>query len=140
MNQNIEKILYLGAGLLLFALALTAFFSYYDHYQDYIHQGEKFMLEDTSIYISEESVPLEAIGPEVLHQVLEKRKRDETTRLYSHYGSMSTPSGIVCPEILVEGVKAMDLDLSLFNQDQSFYVVYEIDPSGEITLIHYVKK
>ncbi len=125
---------------MLFALALTVFFSGYDQYQHYRHQSERLMLEDKQVKRYEENMPVGMDGYEVLHQVLEAKKQAEAARLNLYYGGVTSLPAIDGPEIWIEGIKAEEYDLTHFQLEQRFNETYEINPSGKIVRIRYTKQ
>lgn len=139
MSQNIEKILYMGMGLLLCALALTASFSYYDNYQSYIYQGEQHMTEDKMVVFLETETSNHITGSEVLYQVLESKKQKEMNEFSDIYGSSLDLEKMSPAEVWVEGEKATNIDLSTIDLERSYSVDYEENPFGKIIVIRYMR-
>lgn len=137
MNDSIEKILYLGAGVLLLGMAFVFFFSNYNLLQEYIEKNNKVMIEDKTVIISEGNDGYPITGVEVIHQVIDAKKRKERGGLFDLYsGSISSPH-LTPAEIWVSGENTDHIEVTEIH-NASFYVVkFEKDTSGNIIRIHY---
>ncbi|MGI6085576.1 MAG: hypothetical protein ACOYIF_09045 [Acetivibrionales bacterium] len=137
MNSNIEKILYIGTGVLLLVMAFTFFFSNYNLYQEYIEKNNKVMSEDKTVTISEGNEDFPIAGAEVIHQVINAKKSQDREDVFDLYSGSALSTHLKAAEIWVSGKNANYMEVSEINE-ASFYVVkLEKDTSGNIIGIHY---
>lgn len=149
MNQNLEKMLYLGTGLLLCLVSLNLFFNHYEVFQSYISSREHQVQEDKLVSLEQDSIDRGISYEEVIFMVLEAKKQKEASELSGLYAStpylydpVSTTPGAVStgtpfPEIRVNGVKAEELDLQTLKSDMVFQCSYQTDAQGRIIVLSY---
>lgn len=89
MSQNIEKALYIGIALLLFAFALTAFFVEYGQFQTYIGESEKKMSQDMMVEIEKNRSEIRVSGHEVIHQAVAVKRLMSLRISEQKYGEAS---------------------------------------------------
>lgn len=81
MNGNIEKILYIGVGVLLLGVAFMFFFSGYNLCKNYVEKNNEILSEDRMVTISKGKDNFEIRGAEVIHQVIQAKKTRGTKEI-----------------------------------------------------------
>lgn len=137
MNTNIEKALYLGVGVLLLALAFTFFFSSYRQHRAYIGESLRIINEDRIVTISEENVDSYISGYELIHLILEEKKRTEEGMLSHFYSDDSVNPYKNNSYLWVSGKMAFDMDLSQIDPAMFYVASYEKDSWGKVNKVHY---
>ncbi|HHY64304.1 MAG TPA: hypothetical protein GX501_04590 [Clostridiaceae bacterium] len=137
MNSNIEKILSLSAGVLLFGIALAVFFTSYSRHMDYVNGSAKALEEDMMIGISWDAREIQVTGSEVIHMVIELKNHKEITELQSLYSYGTAIPFDEMPEIWADGMNAESLDHAEIDPEGSYHVSYDTDPDGNIIRINY---
>ena len=133
MSKNLSEALYLGTAILLFALAITFFFSCYNTFEDYVLQGKSKIEQDRLVKISLDYEEEAVTGEKVLFQVLEYNKHKEISEFKNLYESQQNNE----PELWVNGQMADSIDISTIDASKSYKVQYETDPSGRIIIVRY---
>lgn len=136
MNGNIEKILYIGVGVLLLGVAFMFFFSGYNLCKDYVGKNNEILSEDRMVTISERRDDFEIRGAEVIHQVIQAKKLEEKKRLLELY-SDSIVSYQSCAQIWVSGRSAEEINTSDIDEDSFYDIEIKKDFFGRITEIKY---
>ena len=149
MNQNLEKALYLGTGLLLCLLSMTIFFNHYKVFQSYISGQEGLIQKDKLVVLGQEKLSQGISYEEVLFKVIEVKELQETRELSEIYSSPSyfddshgsTPGAIHAwvssPQVWVNGTKAENLDIGTLSPDMVFQCTQEADEKGRIIVLRY---
>ena len=91
MNTNLRKFLYLGAGMLLFALALTQFFVNYHSYQAYVDTSINMSQQDRVVTVLEDNPCTYVHGYDLIHLILEEQKRVGLEKLNKEYYDVEPP-------------------------------------------------
>ena len=140
MSDHLTKALFLGAALLLFAVALTVFITFYQDYQIYFNQAnENAELNHLQRW---ETAGNEAVcyGYEVINMTLEKKRLDESLLLEGLYDSNVVPSTDSIPDIVIDGVNYATWDLSAIEPSDSYEPVFLFDSEGKTIRIDYIKR
>lgn len=137
MNENIERILYIGFAVVLLGIAFSFFFANYNSYRGYAAKGSTVLNEDRIVVVSEGEIKDEVKGTEVVHQVLEVKRLEEYSELFDFYSDSIVLSSRNYSQIWVSGINAIDID-TLDIECASYYSVeYEKDYSGQIIKTQY---
>ncbi len=136
MNANIEKILYLGVGVLLLGIAFVFFFSGYNRCRGYIEKNNAILSEDRIVTVIEGKGNFEIRGTEVIHQVLQAKKLQESNKLLELYSDALIPYQSFA-EIWVSGKSADDIKISDIDAASSYGVEFKKDNYGRIIKIQY---
>jgi len=137
MNSNIEKILSLSAGALLFGIALAVFFSAYDGHLDYINSSMKAFEKDIMVEVSREGPESYITGSEVIHRIIEFKTDKEILELQNLYSSGPVIPYKTMPEIWIDGKNAESFDHTVVDPAEYYHVSYDTDPHGNIIRINY---
>ena len=97
MNTNLRKFLYLGAGMLLFALALTQFFVNYHSYQAYVDTSINMSQQDRVVTVLEDNPCTYVHGYDLIHLILEEQKRVGLEKLTRNTMMSSLPFNAAVP-------------------------------------------
>jgi hypothetical protein len=136
MNGNIEKILYIGVGVLLLGVAFMFFFSGYNLCKNYVEKNNEILSEDRMVTISKGKDNFEIRGAEVIHQVIQAKKLEEQKRLSELY-SDSIVSYQSSAQIWISGRNTEEIKTSDIDEDSFYDVEIKKDFFGRITEIKY---
>ena len=135
MNTNICKFLYLGAAMMLFALAITVFFSSYYSYQHYVDSSIN-TGRDRVVTVLEDDPCIYVPGYELIHLILEDQKRLEVENLTKDYYNIEpSPQNSCAMWICGESVSL--IDPSKVDPCSFYRVSYELDIYGNVINAYY---
>jgi hypothetical protein len=138
MSNNIEKILYICAGLLIFAYALFAFFSGYDSFKTYLSIGEDITKKDNTVDIYADASNWGISGSEIILQVYNTKKQEETLNLMDFYNENNNAPDDFRYTIFIDGVRAEEIDISNIHPSEKYSVSYVTDKRGRILEVSFI--
>ncbi|MGI6049345.1 MAG: hypothetical protein ACOYEI_00735 [Acetivibrionales bacterium] len=139
MNTNLRKFLYLGAGMLLFALALTQFFVNYHSYQAYVDTSINMSQQDRVVTVLEDNPCTYVHGYDLIHLILEEQKRVGLEKLNKEYYDVEPPLQRGC-SIWIGSEEAYLTDPSKVDLNALYTVSYEFDTHGNVVKAYYNPK
>lgn len=140
MDEHLTKALYLGMALLLFAMAFTAFFTFYGDYENYYSQASDYSnLDRLQTQEPVSSIALMS-GDEVINLILEKRRNDSDIVLQELYSDTAADVPDPLPDISVDGISSTDYDLMAVNAEDGYDADFTFDSFGNLGMIDLHKR